>query len=182
MIAKLKKSLAERERKYITSKELVSSAVILPIFIKDGEYHILFIKRTKTVKDHKGQISFPGGRYEIQDNSLLDTALRECEEEIGISRSEVLVLGELDQCATVTTGYVISTFVGLIPYPFDLNIDRHEIDKIIDIPISILMIEQNRTWRSRTGSFEYQCEGETIWGATAKILTQFLEIYGKIIT
>jgi 8-oxo-dGTP pyrophosphatase MutT (NUDIX family) len=180
VIVKLKKSLADRKKKYITNTKLVSSAVILPIFVKDDEYHILFIKRTETVKDHKGQISFPGGHFEIKDNSLLDTALRECEEEIGVPRSRVNVLGELDQFTTVTTGYVISTFVGLIPYPFDFKLDPREIDKIIEVPISTLLIEQNCIWKSRTGSFEYQYNSETIWGATAKILTQFLEIYSKI--
>jgi 8-oxo-dGTP pyrophosphatase MutT (NUDIX family) len=181
VIVELKNCLADRDKICITDPDLISSAVILPIFVKDGQYHILFIKRTETVKDHKGQISFPGGHYENRDVSRLNTALRECEEEIGVPRSKINILGELDECATVTTGYALSTFVGLIPYPFDFKIDPNEIDKIIEVPISTLLIEQNRTWKSRTGSFEYQYNGETIWGATAKILTQFLEIYSKIV-
>ena len=177
MIEKLRQVLANWNKKCITDSNLISSAVILPIFIKNGDYHVLFVKRTETVRDHKGQISFPGGHYEIQDRTLLNTALRECMEEIGVPQNNVDVLGELDECATLQTGYVISTFVGLIPYPFDFKIDRREISRTIEAPVSALLSEKDCSRACGNSRSVFHYDGEIIWGATAIILSQFLEIW-----
>ena len=80
----LRQLLAQRQKQYIVDDGRVPSAVLVPLYKKDGQYHILFIKRTETVKEHKGQISFPGGTREEEDGTLLDTALREYAEETGL--------------------------------------------------------------------------------------------------
>ena len=177
MIENLRRKLAAHNCKRLSNVGLIPSAIVLPVFLKNGEYYILFIKRAETVKDHKGQISFPGGRYEEQDRSLLETALRECEEEIGLPKEKIEVLGELDECATRTTNYRIATFVSLISYPFNFTLDKHEIEKIIEIPISAFSGYCGKAqMKTRDGTPEYYYEGECIWGATAIILKQFLEL------
>jgi len=165
----------------------VASAVLIPIFYKEGEYCILFTKRTDKVKDHKGQISFPGGAYEEEDGVLTNTALRECSEEIGLAGEVVEVLGELDDMFTLHTDYIISPFVGTIPWPYSLKADATEVDKIIEVPISALLdkdclrqdtdpLNDGRVY----GNFYYY-QGEIIWGATARILSQFLDIWVEAI-
>ena len=83
MKQRLRQALSQRHKRHIVNDSLVRSAVIIPIYHKQGQYHILFTKRTQEVKDHKGQISFPGGAYQEEDESLVNTALRESAEEIG---------------------------------------------------------------------------------------------------
>src|SRR5512137_973045 len=102
MITSLKKLLAGRRKQYIDDPLRVHSAVLIPIYLEKGQYHIVFIKRTDTVKSHKGQISFPGGGRDGTDKTLLDTALRECREEIGVRPEDTEVLGELDDEVTTT--------------------------------------------------------------------------------
>ena len=167
-------------KKCFIGEKLMPSAVILPVFFKDGEYYILFIKRAQTVKDHKGQISFPGGRRELEDETMLDTALRECEEEIGLPRDKVEIIGALDDCVTLITRYLIATFVGLIPYPYDFKLDRNEIESIIEIPISALYRVKTGPEKTETGSPEFRYNGEVIWGATGIILSQLLDIWSEI--
>ena len=180
MIDNLRQALAGLDRKCVDSPRLIPSAVILPIFFKEGEYHILFIRRTQTVKDHKGQISFPGGHYEKKDKTLLNTALRECYEEIGVPPEKVEVLGELDECKTLTTSYRIATFVGLIPYPYDFKPAKSEIESIIEIPISALLKSKIGWEISDSGSPEFRFNGVVVWGATGVILSQLLEIWEKL--
>ena len=111
----LRQALSRRQKQYIVDASRVPSAVLLPIYYKQGQYYILFTKRTEKVKDHRGQISFPGGANELEDLTLLDTALRECEEEIGLDAGAVEVLGELDEMLTLHTNYLVSPFVGVSP-------------------------------------------------------------------
>jgi len=162
------------------------SAVLLPIYYKEGEYYILFTKRTETVKNHKAQISFPGGTYQEEDGTLVNTALRECAEEIGLAPSEVEVLGELDDTAT-TSGYIISPFVALIPWPYQFKVNPQETQEIIEVPISVFLDKGHLLQETDTingevvTSYFYYYEGRIIWGATAKILNQFLDIFAQVI-
>ena len=125
MKQRLKQLLARRQKRYITGTERVPSAVLVPLYHKEGQYHLLFIKRTEKVKEHKGQISFPGGTREEADRTLLDTALRECAEEIGVCVEDIEVLGEMDDEATTTSNYIVSPFIAMIPWPCPaLSVDR----------------------------------------------------------
>jgi 8-oxo-dGTP pyrophosphatase MutT (NUDIX family) len=162
------------------------SAVLVPLFAKFGEYHILFTKRTDKVKDHKGQISFPGGSRHEGDRAALDTALRECTEEIGLAPEDVYVLGELDDAITTTSNYVITPFVALIPYPYPFKTDGWEVEEIIEVPVAALLEEEQRHSASPAGQginpYFYHYQGRVIWGATAEILHQFLGIYSGVTT
>lgn len=154
----------------------------MPLFKKAGEYHILFTKRTQTVMYHKGQVSFPGGACDKEDTCLADTALRECLEEIGLRPEDVELLGELDDMVTRTSNYIVSPFVGIIPYPYAFKVCSEEIEELVEVPISTLLNKCNlreelrfEEGESYTSLF-YDCGQHTVWGATARILTQFLEL------
>ena len=185
MQQRLKQALFRRQKQHIVDDSRVSSAVLIPIYYKEGEYYILLTKRTEMVKDHKGQISFPGGAYEEQDGTLLNTALRECAEEIGLPGEVVEVLGELDDMFTRGSGYIISPFVGVIPWPHSLTVYPREVEEIVEVPISALL--DKNCVRQETevidgqvvNQYFYHYQGKIIWGATARILNQFLGIWAR---
>jgi 8-oxo-dGTP pyrophosphatase MutT (NUDIX family) len=183
MEEQIKRLLSSRPAKRIAETRRIRSAVLMPLYVLGGEYHILFIQRTQTVSTHKGQISFPGGRSEAGDGTLLNTALRETEEEIGIAQSDVRLLGELDDTATSNSDYLISPFVGLIPWPYRINPQQSEVAGIIDASINELL-EPSRCSSGRdhidgveTRTYFYDYQGKVIWGATARILHLFLDLW-----
>ena len=186
VIESLRNVMQERQILHIDDSNLKVSAVLVPVFFKTGQYHLLFIQRTERVKYHKGQISFPGGAYEKRDGLIYNTSLREAEEEIGLARKDVQVLGELDDVLTATSNYIISPFVGLIPYPYDFIPDKWETEELLEVPIADLL-DKNCFSEGITEyngleveTYFYQHGGRSIWGATAKILKQFLEIYSRL--
>jgi 8-oxo-dGTP pyrophosphatase MutT (NUDIX family) len=186
MEKKLREFLAHRQKKSITAPDRISSAVLLPIYNKEGQCHIIFTQRTNNVKEHKGQISFPGGARQ-DDESLLDTALREAREEIDLAPNEVEVLGELDDTATTTSNFVVTPFVGIIPWPNNIKADGWETDEIIEVPISALLegkvLEEKKevVGGKPVTSYFYHYGDRVIWGATARILHQFLELYAQAV-
>ena len=177
----IRRILTENPKKTLVDSSLTPAGVTLLLYPKDGEYCILLNKRTDTVDDHKGEISFPGGRKDLKDKTLLDTALRETQEEMGISPDDVDVLGEIDDVPT-NTSYLISTFVGTIPYPYEFAPSETEVAEVLEVPISTLMdIDSARDEvRVRDGelvnSVSYSYDGHLIFGATARILSRFLEL------
>ena len=187
MIESLRQALSQRQKRHIVDARRVPSAVLIPIYYKEGQYYILFTQRTEKVKDHKGQISFPGGAYEEQDGTLVNTALREAAEEIGLMASDVEVLGELDDMLTIDTGYIISPFVAVIPWPYQFKLDGWETEELIEVPISALFDKD--CVRQETDvldgqvvtTYFYHYQGRVIWGATARILKQLLDLLVGII-
>ena len=163
------------------SAELVPAGVLVPVFLRNGELQVLFTQRTQTVKDHRGQISFPGGVRDAADPHLLATALRETQEEIGLDHSLVEVLGSLPPIATLT-GYFITSFVGLIPYPYDFHPNPREVQRLLLLPLAGFYAPER--WSS--GSYHYQgrttrvccwrANHEVIWGATARMLLNLLAL------
>ena len=181
---RLRELLSLRQKRHIVDARRVPSAVLVPVFYKHGQHCILFTRRTTTVKTHKGQISFPGGVYEDEDGTLVDTALRECAEEIGLMAQDVEVLGELDDEPSVTTNYIITPFVGIIPWPYQFKLNEEETEEIIEVPISTLLegggqFQEVETLEGKVFSYAYQYCGTTIWGATARILNKFLDIFAR---
>lgn len=181
-IEKIRKALKKKEAISLPAKDNIESSVIVPLFVKEGDVHILFTRRTGKVRDHKNQISFPGGVKDSADRSLRDTALREMWEEIGVAHKDIEILGKLDDIYT-STGYCISPFVGLIPHPYDFHINDDELDEILTFPLTAFMSrsafrEESHTYRGETHRVYYfdVKTDVTVWGATAKILTQFLEV------
>jgi 8-oxo-dGTP pyrophosphatase MutT (NUDIX family) len=178
----LKQIFSSRHKKRLINKKLTSAAVLVPLFNNGKECHILLTKRSSALLHHKGQISFPGGKPHKTDSSLQETALRESWEEIGLNPKDVEVIGELDDTPTTTTGFLISPFVALIPYPYNFTRNPHEIDEILNIPLSALMdkscfkqeyVTDDNNNRIKAYSYEY--EGRIIWGATSKIIKQLLD-------
>ena len=182
MEKKIKEILACRGKACIEDPRFKRAAVLIPFFKKNGEYHILFTRRTDMVEHHKGQISFPGGRQDEKDKDLLTTALREAREEMGIEKKDVRILGELDDICTATTDFCVSPFVALIPYPYPFKVNSQEIEEVLEVPLSVLLDESRFRQELHKGDgkpflvYFYQHKDHTIWGATATILKQLLDL------
>lgn len=182
----LKQALSHRQKQYIIDSGRVAAAVLVPIYSKQGQYYILFTRRTDKVKEHKGEISFPGGAYQEGDGTLVGTALRECAEEIGLMSDKVEVLGELDDMVTAVSNYIVTPLVGLIPWPYLFKMDEEEVEEIIEVPIRALL--DKGCLEQKTEIIEgvedtllfYHYQDRVIWGATAQILKQFLDIFGHV--
>ncbi len=159
----------------------IPAAVLVPLFLAaaDGEPHAVFTRRRGDLRRHAGEVSFPGGRRDPEDTDLRETALREAEEEIGLPRAEVRLLGELPPVSTFVTNYVIHPFVGEIPAGLAWRVSEREVDAVLELPLRALRESRTRTRLERRGiSFEtdaYVLEDHLIWGATARILENLLE-------
>jgi 8-oxo-dGTP pyrophosphatase MutT (NUDIX family) len=155
--------------------------VLVPLFLASGERnpHAVFTRRRTDLRRHAGEISFPGGRQDPEDADLADTALREAEEEMGLPRAQVSLLGELPPVSTFVTNYTIHPFVGLIPAGLRWEASPAEVDAVLELPLDTLRTGRTRTRMERRGiSFEtdaYVVDGHLIWGATARILESLLE-------
>jgi len=161
------------------SRDLAAAAVLLPIVAR-AEPTMLFTQRTDHLARHAGQVSFPGGRAHDGDASLIDTALRETEEETGIAPAFVSIAGFLDAYET-GTGYAILPVVGVLREGFVLEPNAHEVAEIFEVPLAFLLDPANRErrhgeWQGRRREFyAYTYEGHYIWGATAAMLADFAE-------
>jgi 8-oxo-dGTP pyrophosphatase MutT (NUDIX family) len=163
---------------------LQPAGVLAPLFYIDDAAHLLFTKRTLTVRDHRGQISFPGGVKSPRDPDLLATALRETQEEIGLDPAQVIIMGSLKPLATIT-GYWITAFVGLIPYPYNFHLNTREVERLILLPLEGFCHPQrwsagDYTYNDQTIPVCYWKYRRTvIWGATARLLLDFLHRLGE---
>jgi len=165
----------------IDDPTLTPAAVLLVLYAKDGEYCVLLNKRSEDVEYHKGEISFPGGARDPADKDFLDTALREIEEEMGIYRNDVTVLGELDEVVT-NSRFHVKVFVGSIDYPYDFKPSAVEIAEVLEVPINSLNDPSNFRVETRledgvpVSARSYAYNKHLIYGVTARILQQFLEV------
>ncbi len=177
----IRTTLARRAKQTAAEEDFTPSAVLIPIFYKNGEPQLLLTLRTETVASHKGQISFPGGTREDGDQDLLVTALRETYEEVGIRPEDVEILGELDDLLAVTN-FAITPFVGVFPYPYDFKVNDDEIAELIEIPLSFFADPRNRRSEQRlfrgrnTTVYFYDYGKYTVWGVTARILKGFVDL------
>ncbi|MCW3068284.1 MAG: CoA pyrophosphatase [Solirubrobacterales bacterium] len=159
----------------------ILAAVLVPLFLtpQTREPHVVLTRRRADLRRHAGEISFPGGRQDADDASLADTALREAEEEIGLDRARVSMLGELPPTSTFATNYVIHPYVGAIPAGLAWQLSASEVDAVLELPLAVLRSSRTRTRLERRGiSFEtdaYLVDENLIWGATARILEHLLE-------
>jgi len=151
------------------------ASVLVPLVLRPNGLTVLLTQRTAHLTDHAGQISFPGGRAEAYDRDAIDTALRESEEEIGLDRRHVEILGTLPQYLT-GTGYCVTPVVGLVQPPFEVTADPSEVAAIFEVPLSFLMDGANHQRLSadlpggRRTFYAMPYEGYFIWGATAGML------------
>jgi 8-oxo-dGTP pyrophosphatase MutT (NUDIX family) len=175
------KILSSRKRRVIEHPPFSHAAVLVPLFKKGKDCHLLFTKRSDQVKYHKGEISFPGGVVDEEDLELISTALREAHEEIGLKKSDVQIIGILDDIVTITE-FIVTPIVGLFPYPYPFKVSEVEIAELIEVPLSSLLHQECFSEKEiiRGGQKEviyaYQYEKHLIWGATARILKQFLDL------
>lgn len=178
----IRELLGSRIKKRIEPGDRIPAAVLIPLYRDGDDYHVVFIRRTDTVPTHKGQISFPGGGQDEGDADLLVTALRESYEEIGLQSRDTEVLGELDDEITTTSNYVVSPFVGLIPWPYEFTRNEREVDEILTVPLSVLLGGSARRPDTEVlngeplPSYAYHHNGNVIWGATARMLYKLLGI------
>jgi 8-oxo-dGTP pyrophosphatase MutT (NUDIX family) len=159
------------------------AAVLIPLFLKNKSWNVIFTRRSQTVQDHKGQVSFPGGAFEWLDKDLEATALRETEEEIGISSERIRILGRMNPFPSISN-YLITPVVGLLEYPYKIKISVEEVDKVFSIPLNWLADKRNyeeRDYLRPNNSIEKvlfykEYEGELVWGITARILSRFINV------
>ncbi len=181
LIDELKQILASRNRRVIDHPPFSHAAVLVPLYQKEGQCHLLFTKRSDLVKYHKGEISFPGGMVDEEDHELVHTALREAYEEIGLKEKDVQIIGLLDDIVT-TTQFIVTPIVGLFPYPYPFRVSEVEIAELIEVPLTHLLDENSFreteiVWMGQKEFvYAFQYEHHTIWGATARILKQFLDL------
>ena len=177
----VKAALTSSSVNVLTDPGLKDSAVLLLLYPKDGEYCVLFNKRSMEVEFNKGEMCFPGGAKDPEDIDLMFTARREAHEEMGISPEHIAILGELDETST-RAGFRIHPYVGTIPYPYDFMPSAIEVAEVVEVPISSLFDSRNIRDETRvmpngeqmqTKSYAYN--QHLIYGATARILRQFLE-------
>lgn len=157
------------------------AAVLVPLFEEDGEVRVILTKRPDTMPSHQGEIAFPGGTHDAAlDADLRATALREAHEEIGLDPSSVEVVAQLPGMATVASKFVITPYVGFLDGRPHLLPDSREVVRVLDVPLSELMDEEVwraerwDTWMADLEIHFFELEDETVWGATARILTGFL--------
>jgi 8-oxo-dGTP pyrophosphatase MutT (NUDIX family) len=157
------------------------AAVLMPIFDRHGDYFFLLTQRTHTVETHKGQISFPGGVLESQDDALSQTALRETWEEIGLAPEKIKILGEFDEYLSVTD-LIVTPFAARVDAPFELNPNPKEVEEVLEVPLSLFRGDSNLRIeiRQRQGGewpvYFYNFQGRDIWGLTARVIRDFLRL------
>jgi 8-oxo-dGTP pyrophosphatase MutT (NUDIX family) len=163
------------------------AAVLIPLLKEQDQWHVLFIRRTKVDGDiHSGQVALPGGGLEKNDLSLAATALRETNEELGILPDDIKILGQLNEFIAISN-YRVTPFVGTLTWPYPIIQAKEEVARWFTIPLRWLADPTNRSVQRRTlpndlgevGVIYYQkYDGELLWGLSARIITEFLEVSG----
>ncbi len=182
----LRRALAE-PRPVATVRPGVAAAVLVPLFDSAGELHVLYTTRSASLPQHAGQVSFPGGRHAAdRDPSLLATALRESEEEIGLCAADVDVLGALDPIHTFSSNFSIAPFVARIPHPYPFRPDPREVADVFSLPLRVL--DDPATVVAETWTIDgraipvtsYRHDRRVIWGATQRITASLLDLLTAI--
>ncbi|MDX6646997.1 MAG: hypothetical protein QOK40_2724 [Miltoncostaeaceae bacterium] len=168
--------LRSRRRRTV-SEPSRRAGVLLLLYDRDGRPHVVLTKRTDHLLHHRGQVCLPGGRWEEDDPDLRDTALRETEEELGVPRSAVRVVGQLDDTPTIASDYVISPFVGTLEEALAPVPNAYEIARVLEVPLDDLMAADARLEPDPAPlALRYPLMGEDVWGATARILRVFARL------
>ncbi|RZO35957.1 MAG: CoA pyrophosphatase [Rhodobacteraceae bacterium] len=169
------------ENEVVRTENLTEAAVLIPIVERNNGLKVILTKRSNNLKQHPGQVSFPGGKSEKTDKSLVATALRETREEIGINNKNVEILGQLSKHVTIT-GFKITPFIGKIRTGFSTKIQTSEVSEIFEVPLSYLSNPKNFRvetvkWKGKKRFFYSIPYGPYyIWGATARILKNLADL------
>jgi 8-oxo-dGTP pyrophosphatase MutT (NUDIX family) len=182
----LRAALAE-PRASAPSAAGVPAAVLVPLFARDDDLHLLYTTRSADLPTHAGQIAFPGGRHATDaDPTMLATALREAEEEIGLGAADVEVLGALDPIHTFSSNFLITPFVARVPHPYPFRLDPREVHDVFSVPLRVLHDPATtvaETWTIDGRAIPvtaYRHDGRTIWGATQRITASLLDLVTAI--
>lgn len=180
----LKKQISQQliqcRRRVLKEDHLGEAAVLIPVLMREGGPHLLLTLRSEKVATHKGQISFPGGLREGVDATLLHTALRETEEEIGISRNDVEILGSFHDYMAVTR-YRVTPFVGVLKQGLEISLNPQEVKSVLEVPLAFFQKHRPREELHRRLDREmtvyfYDYQGISIWGLTAAMIKEFVEL------
>ncbi|MHB8656748.1 MAG: NUDIX hydrolase [Solirubrobacteraceae bacterium] len=156
-----------------------NAAVLVPLYLDGDQLHAVFTKRREDLRRHPGEISFPGGRYDEGETDLRATALREAEEEIGLPREAVELVGALQPTPTIATGYAVYPFVGLIEPGRVWTLSAREVAEVLELPLRALRAGYGRRRLVRQGlpirTDTYVVGDDLIWGATARILADLFD-------
>ena len=181
MLQKIRHSIKEHQPRDL--HQTANSAVLIPLFEYNGKVGLVLIQRSETTGLHRGQMGFPGGMVEPEDSGdLVRTALRESEEEINLFHEDVQIIGELSQRQTILSELTVKPFVGIIPYPYNFSPDPVEVTGTCTATLNTLVNDVI----TGDNSFElpppiYPVNGKPVWGLTAKIITELLDLVGPVI-
>ena len=183
LVTALEEALRARRRVVLAPPGKTVAAVLVPLLAIDGDPNLLFTRRSNRLPHHQGQVAFPGGRHHPdEDADLVATALRETREEIGVDPADVRLLGALDDIETVSSSFVITPFVGVVPHPYSFRPCPAEVDVIFTVPIRVLRApgaERREVWDfdGREVPIDtYPVDGHVIWGATQRITRNLLAV------
>lgn len=159
--------------------EFRPAAVLIPLFWKNDKVHIMLTKRSEQLKHHSGQICFPGGGFEESDITIRQAAIRETEEEIGISSEYIDVVGYLDDIETIS-GFYVTPFVAILREDFKVEINQDEVSEVFSVPLKYFIEENNCQQKSALYKgkevfyYVYPHDKHTIWGVTAEIIVKLV--------
>jgi 8-oxo-dGTP pyrophosphatase MutT (NUDIX family) len=164
---------------------LAEAAVLVPVYEREGVPHVLMTRRREDLRLHPGQISFPGGRIETGDADARAAALREAEEEVGLRASHVEVLGRLSETLVVLTGFRLTPWVGVVPYPYPYVAQPDEVAGLVELSVHDLLAPGNHRIGTREAYgmvhevHTYEVGGNVVWGASARILHELLTAWRR---
>lgn len=181
-------SILDADKYYIPADDHKRAGVLIMLYKEHELWHTVYIKRASHAKDkHSGQIGFPGGRYEKQDQTMQDCALRETEEELGISRDKITILGELSPLHVYASNHMVYPFVGVLEGVPVFEANQKEVEYVYPTPLNY--INDKAVMRTKDLSLRgvilknvpyYDLYGEILWGATAMMTAEFLHIWNKV--
>lgn len=185
VINRIAAALAARSPQMLEAPGFKQAAVLVPIQPRVDGAHLILTQRTETLNSHRGQVAFPGGKIEPRDAGAEAAALRESHEEIGLAPEDVRVLGQLDQ-VTAASDFLVTPFVGVLPYPYEFRLNPQETAALFSVPLDALIAEgcfkaEPRRFPPERSDpiYHFYFEEWDIWGATARIILQLLELsYG----
>jgi 8-oxo-dGTP pyrophosphatase MutT (NUDIX family) len=171
--------LAPEQAEALEVRGRTDAAVLVPLYVHEGELGAVFTKRRDDLRRHPGEISFPGGRQDEGDPNLASTALREAHEEIGLEPKAVDLLGALEPTPTIATGYAVYPFVGLLEPGHEWTLSAREVAQVLELSLPSLRDGYRRQRLIRRGipirTDTYVVDDNLIWGATARILSDLLD-------
>lgn len=169
---------------HLKDPEARKSAVLALLYPKDGALHTVLMLRNTYNGHHSGQVSFPGGKMELEDNTLWDTAIREAEEEVGLARQEVQLIGALTHVYIPPSRFMVHPYLAYTNETPNFIANPNEVEKIIEVPLSLLMEEnviQTKQMKIASVSLPlnvkyYDVYGQTVWGATAMMISEVIDL------